>query len=76
MNFACMSLKFKYVIALIERRVFAKKLAQILLGRMFGKKKITFPISFYYAHTYRMLPWVGIEPAFTSSHGFNAISES
>ena len=35
-----MSLKFKYVIALIERRVFAKKLAKILLGRMLGKKRL------------------------------------
>ena len=41
-----MSLKFKYVIALIKRRVFAKKLAEILLGRMFGKKRLPFLFRF------------------------------
>ena len=68
-----MSLKFKYVIALIERSVFAKKHAEILSGRMFGQKRVTFPNSFSYPHTYHMLPWAGIEPVLTFSHGLLAI---
>ena len=36
-NFACMNLKFKYVIVLTERNVCAKNHAKILLERMFGQ---------------------------------------